>query len=110
MKKLTIARAEWEYATIRLHGFKPIAVDYDEHSEAGMRADTIEVLDRVPGGEVSLLHLLNTLGEEGWEVGATISEATGETMLIIQRQGIRRQQKDARLNAEVIKTLEELGL
>jgi hypothetical protein len=110
MKKPSVARPEWEYASLTTSGARPVSIEYDKDSEANMRADAVEVLERVAGGTVGLIELLNALGEEGWEVTSTLPQANAENVLILKRPGVRREIKDATLNAEVIKTLEALGL
>lgn len=103
-------RTEWEYASIELDGTTVLAVKYDLQIMEGMRGETLEELSALlAGSNPSLLSILNTLGEEGWEVAEKLESSSG-TLLLLKRPGGRRARKDAETRALMKKTLDEMGL
>jgi hypothetical protein len=103
-------RTEWEYACIELDGTTVLAVKYDLQTMEGMRGETLEELSALLAGSApSLLSILNTLGEEGWEVAEKLESSSG-TLLLLKRPGGRRARKDAETRALMKKTLDEMGL
>ena len=60
--------------------------------------------------EPDLLAVLNTLGEEGWEVAEKLDRSPGVILLLLKRPGNRRGQKDAETRALMKKTLDDMGL
>jgi hypothetical protein len=104
-------KTEWEYASLELAGTAVTAIHYDSETAEGMRGETLEELSAaLANPEPDLLTVLNTLGEEGWEVAEKFERAPGNTLLLLKRPGSRRARKDAETRALMKKTLDDMGL
>src|SRR3954452_14926721 len=104
-------KTEWEYASIELAGATVTAVNYDAQTAESMRGETLEALSgHLANSEPDLLAILNTLGEEGWEVAEKLDRSPSGILLLLKRPGNRRGQKDAETRALMKKTLDEMGL
>jgi hypothetical protein len=104
-------KIEWEYASIELIGTAVASVNYDSQTAEGMRGETLEDLSgQLANPEPDLLAVLNTLGEEGWELAEKLERSPGVTLLLLKRPGNRRAQKDAETRALMKKTLDDMGL
>src|SRR3954464_7778490 len=104
-------KTEWEYASIELAGATVTAVNYDAQTAESMRGETLEELSgQLANSEPDLLAILNTLGEEGWEVAEKLERSSDSTILLLKRPGGRRAQKDAETRAIMKRTLDEMGL
>lgn len=104
-------KTEWEYASVELAGTRVTAVDYDAQTAEGMRGETLEELSaQLATPEPDLLAVLNTLGEEGWEVAEKLERSPGVVILLLKRPGGRRATKDAETRALMKRTLDEMGL
>src|SRR3954452_8893447 len=104
-------KTEWEYASIELAGATVTAVNYDAQTAESMRGETLEELSgQLANSEPDLLAILNTLGEEGWEVAEKLERAGGVVHLILKRPGSRRAQKDAETRALMKKALDDMDL
>ncbi len=104
-------KTEWEYASVELQGGVVLAVRYDLQSAEGMRGETLEELATLlASASPDLVSILNTLGEEGWEIAEKLDSAPGATSLLLKRPGSRRAIKDAEARALMKKTLDEMGM
>jgi hypothetical protein len=104
-------KSEWEYASVELTGAVITGIHYDSQTAEGMRGETLEELSaQMANSEPDLLAVLNTLGEEGWEVAEKLERSAGVTLLLLKRPGSRRAQKDAETRALMKKTLDDMGL
>jgi hypothetical protein len=104
-------KTEWEYASIELSGSTVTGVNYDSQTAEGMRGEILEELSsQLANSQPDLLTILNTLGEEGWELAEKLDRPSGGILLLLKRPGNRRAQKDAETRALMKKTLDEMGL
>jgi hypothetical protein len=104
-------KIEWEYASIEIAGSTVVGVTYDSQTAEGMRGETLEELSgHLANSQPDLLSILNTLGEEGWELAEKLERPSDVTLLLLKRPGSRRAQKDAETRALMKKTLDEMGL
>jgi hypothetical protein len=104
-------KTEWEYASIEISGSTVVGVNYDAQTAENMRGETLEDLSsQLANSQPDLLSILNTLGEEGWELAEKLDRSPGVVLLLLKRPGSRRAQKDAETRALMKKTLDEMGL
>jgi len=104
-------KTEWEYAIIELTGNTVTGVSYDAQTAEGMRGETMEELSGLlENSEPDLLAILNTLGEEGWEIAEKLERGGGVVHLMLKRPGSRRAQKDAETRALMKKALDDMDL
>ncbi|MEO8131071.1 MAG: hypothetical protein ABJF23_10265 [Bryobacteraceae bacterium] len=104
-------KTEWEYASIELTGNTVTGVSYDAQTAEGMRGETMEELSgHLENSEPDLLAILNTLGEEGWEIAEKLERGGGVVHLLLKRPGSRRAQKDAETRALMKKALDDMDL
>ncbi len=104
-------KCEWEYASIELTGNTVTGVNFDAQTAEGMRGETMEELSgHLANSDPDLLSILNTLGEEGWEIAEKLERGAGVVHLLLKKPGNRREQKDAATRALMKKALDDMDL
>ena len=79
-------KTEWEYASIEITGNTVTGVNYDAQTAEGMRGETMEELSgHLANSEPDLLAILNTLGEEGWEIAEKLDISYSTVHTYIER-------------------------
>ena len=110
MKPIKVRRLEWEYATVSWDGSRVNAVSWDEVSAEDMQSETLDCLAHLSEArDIPLLTVLNALGQEGWELTGTLTAGGGSTLLLLKRQGVRRAAREAEVQADMARTLEQYG-
>ena len=104
-------KSEWEYAIIQITGNTVTEVAYDAQTAESMRGETMEELSaHLSNSDPDLLAILNTLGEEGWEIAEKLERGGGVVHLILKKPGSRRERKDAETRALMKKALDDMDL